>query len=59
MKISDKQICEFINLYKDEYGSELARVEALGQIQALVTLVKYMVPVTGAKNKSLKEKRCK
>ena len=55
MKISDQQINEFIALYKEEYRTELTKVDALEQIQALVTLVKYMVPIKEAKSKSRKD----
>lgn len=46
MKISEIQVDEFIALYKQEYGEELERTEALEQINALITLVSRMLPNT-------------
>lgn len=51
MKISDKHLDEFIALYKREYGEELERNEALGQVQALVWLVKGMLPLEDKETK--------
>lgn len=44
MKISETQVDEFITLYKQEYGDEPERTEALQQINALITLVSRMLP---------------
>ena len=46
MKISETQVDEFIALYKQEYGDELERTEALEQINALITIVSRMLPNT-------------
>ncbi len=45
MEISEKYVDEFIKMYEEEYGVKLGRADALGQAQALVTLVKYMLPI--------------
>ena len=42
MKISEKQVDEFITLYKQEYNVELERTEALSQLNKLISLVLYM-----------------
>jgi hypothetical protein len=44
MKISEKQVNEFISLYKQEYDVELERTDALEQINALIILVSRMLP---------------
>lgn len=44
MKITEKQVDEFIALYKQEYSIELDRPDALGQINALIFLVSRMLP---------------
>ena len=44
MKISEKQVDEFITLYKKEYDVELERTGALEQVNALITLVSRMSP---------------
>ena len=43
MKITEKQVDEFIVLYKQEYGIELERSDALGQVNALIFLVSRML----------------
>ncbi len=44
MKISEKQVDEFVSLYKQEYDVELERTEALEQINALIIIVSRMLP---------------
>jgi hypothetical protein len=50
MEISEKYVDEFIKVYKEEYGVELERAEGLRQAQALVTLVRYMLPIEEREN---------
>ena len=44
MKILETQVDEFIALYKQQYGVVLERTDALEQINALITLVSFMLP---------------
>lgn len=47
MKISEEQVDEFIDLYKQEYDVILERSDALGQINALLFLVSRMLLTPG------------
>jgi len=40
MKFTDEQLNSFIKLYKQEFGKNIDRAEALRQATALVSLVK-------------------
>lgn len=42
MKITEKQLSNYIALYKSEYGEELERTRALTQFHQLINLVLYM-----------------
>lgn len=42
MKITERQLDEYINLYKQEYGEELERVRASAQLQDLLLLGLYL-----------------
>jgi len=42
MKFTDKQLNDFIKLYKKEFGENISRAEALAQAISLVSLVKLI-----------------
>jgi hypothetical protein len=42
MKITDAQLDQYIDLYKQEFGEELERVQALTQCHKLINLVLYL-----------------
>ncbi len=42
MKITEKQLDEYIALYKQEYGEQLERVRASAQLQDLLLLGLYL-----------------
>jgi hypothetical protein len=44
MRISETQVDEFIDLYKQEYGVILEKADALEELNALIFLVSRMFP---------------